>query len=472
MRELELLLTRRNILHGISASALASIGGCAALENPAQSPPSATEVERIAYEAYIWGYPLVVMERTRLRGLYKPSDGVAGETNKLKHFRALLNWRNRTVVMPNADTLYSSAWLDLSQGPMVLSVPALSGAMDRYYSYQLMDWYTNTVGYVGTRTVGKGASRTLIAGPQWNGALPTGMRLQRCPTNKAWLLGRTLVDNPKDLSGPRALQEATLLESLDASRNVDWKETKPENVESPQSPKSRGIAFFDELAAQLVGNLPPSGDRKVLERFGLIGIAPGAVVSVWLKERKLDAAALAGIEAADRDINIWASTQASSANGWYTEVVGAYGADYPLRARTARSGLAALTGEEAKYFHLVKDLDGNTLMGTNAYTLTIDPTMLPPVGGFWSLSVYSNKDFFPAVNAAIDRFSISDRTPGIRRNPDNSITIVVSSRPPTDTANWIPAPEGELKLGFRAYGTSGTHDEFRKALPMPKRVVS
>lgn len=455
------------------AAGLAGTGWLAACAAPlaqAQAPADAAEAEAIAGEAFIWGYPLVVMERTRLRSLFQAADGRVFRVNEQRHVPQLLNWRSRRVVMPNSDTLYSTAWLDLRLSALVLSVPALAGATDRYYSCQLMDWYTNTVGYVGSRSTGRAASTTLIVGPDWRGPPPAGMRLLRCPTSKAWLLTRVLVDDPRDLSGPRALQQAMRLEPLQAAGISPPAEPRPLKLESPQEPASTGLGFFDEVCAQLVGNPPPAAEAPLLRRFARLGITPGGSATAAMAQAGTAAAALRGLQAANADLEARAAKRRTATRGWTTEVVGAYGSNFALRALTARTGLAALTSEEAQYFHLASDADGQPYTSEPGFTLTLRPAALPRIDGFWSLSVYSGIDYFPA-ESAIDRFSISDRTPGIRRDADGGYTVTVSTRmPDAGPANWIPAPAGPIIVSLRIYVGRGSAAEYLRALPLPQRI--
>jgi len=97
----------------------------------------------------------------------------------------------------NRDTLMTLGWLDLSQGPLVLHVPAMN---DRYYSVQFTNPSKNTnFTYVGTRTTGTQAGDYLITGPGWKGQAPGGMTQISSPNNSVLVLGRVLVFNDSDL---------------------------------------------------------------------------------------------------------------------------------------------------------------------------------------------------------------------------------------------------------------------------------
>jgi len=432
--------------------------------NIASNIASNEEAKRIAADAFIWGVPLVIMSRTRLRTMFQTVDGRPAVINTLRHQRRLVDWRRRAVVMPNNDTLYSTAWLDLSAGPLVLSVPQLMGKTDRYFSFQLIDWYTNTVGYVGTRSTGKVASSTLIVGPGWQGVAPESMRLLRCPTNQAWLLGRVLADDPADFSGVHQLQNGCQLQPLNIASYVAPLVARPATILNTQTPADGGLYFFDEVERELKMNPAPTADAAIVARMKKIGIGNVSLPSTFLTSHSLDASAIEGLNEANLMLNATAAKNTGKA-GWIYEEVGSYGTNYLLRAQTARSGLGALTSEEAKYFMLFTAPSGEPITGRAGYQLTIDFKKLPPIDGFWSLAVYSARDFFP-VEAAIDRFSISNRTPGIVMDANGAFTIdIAAEKPPRGIANWLPAPLEECMLVFRVYVASASYVTFARVLP-------
>ncbi len=446
----------------------------------AQHAATAEEAAAIVREAVVWGYPLVVMDRTRRIHLNPPPGrGTPVAPNTFRHVDRLSDHTTRTVVMPNNDTLYSVAWLKLNDRPVMLSLPAAPDG--RYVSFQLLDAWTNTVGYA--RPNRDGMAIYVIAGPNWRPEVPSGLIggspargdlpasgiLLRSPTNMAWLLGRTLVDDPADLSKPRALQAQFRLASL---AGLPPTPEPPGRLESPQNPTSRGIGFLDELAALLPENPPPAADAPAIARLARIGLVPGGKPSAWLAERGWTDPAAAAIASAAAEIERAARGGIGGAGdegGWRVSSVGVYGQDYALRARVARAGLGALTADEALYFTLTRMPGGAPLAGTTPMTLRLDPRTLPPIGAFWSLSLYGTDFFF--VENPIGRFAIGDRTPGLVRDADGAITITISkTKPAAATANWLPAPDGAWMLTFRVYRPEGPAAAYQKALPLPEPV--
>lgn len=446
----------------------------------AQMAADAGEAGAIAREALVWGYPLVVMDRTRRIHL-NPPLGMAPPLapNTFRHLDRLADHTNRSVVMPNNDTLYSLAWLKLGEGPVVLHLPAVADG--RYVSFQLLDAWTNTAGYA--RPSRDEPTIFVIAGPSWRPELPAGVIggsqvrgdlpasgvLIRSPTNMAWLLGRTLVDDPANLSAPRALQAQYRLASL---AGLPLPPEPRGALESPQRPASRGLGYLDELAALLSDNPPPAADAPMMRRFARIGLTPGGKPAAWIAARGWSEPAAAAIAAAAAEVERQAAEGGiggtGAEGGWRTSSVGVYGTDYAQRARIARSGLGALTPDEALYFTLLRRPGGEAFTGDKPVTLRLDPKALPRIGAFWSLSLYSATDYFFVQNP-INRFALGDRTPGLVRDADGAVTIVIShAKPASGEANWLPAPPGPWMLTFRAYRPEGAAADFQKALPLPK----
>lgn len=129
-----------------------------------------TTVE-IARNAFIYGLPLVIMDITRRQAHDSASDMYA-PVNTFRHRSEFPNASFRSVVWPNADTYYSTAFLDLESEPVVLSLPDTKG---RYYMMPILDAYTNVFASPGSRTTGTGPKNFLVSGPKWQGTVPEGM---------------------------------------------------------------------------------------------------------------------------------------------------------------------------------------------------------------------------------------------------------------------------------------------------------
>lgn len=408
-------------------------------DDAARLAATATDAFRLGFEAYLWAYPLVLMARTR-NLLLDPSRKRPGRLNELRTIPRLLTDRDHEVVKPNNDTIYVIAWLDLSAGPATLTVPAVP----RYYSLQLLDHYTETWGYVGTRATGSKAGVYTIAGPDWAGTAPGNTTLLTSPTNTVWVLGRVLVEGPEDLAVAKQVADSFQL----TAPEIPAPGTGP--APSPHTVKDAGIGFFDELGVALEGNPPPAADADLVARLAAAGIGTGRVPSREIVDPAVRAALAASVTAAHECLV--AGDRGLSAGGadWQYDLnIGRYGGDHLLRAAVALNALGALTAEEATYANAGADGDGNRFDGRNRYVLRFAANELPPVDGFWSLTMYDSQDFL--TTNPIDRFAIGDRTEGLRYEADGSLEIEISHEQPASTANWLPAPDGPFQLTLRFY---------------------
>ena len=424
------------------------------------SNPYTTEQQAfdLGVEAYIYGYPLIMMDVTRavLTNVANPEESGA-PLNQFCHMRAFPDDTMTKVVSPNADTLYSTAWLDVAQEPMVLSLPDTG---ERYYLMQMLDAWTNVFAAPGTRTTGNGKGDFAIVGPGWAGALPIGVHEIKSPTNTVWIIGRTQTNGKSDYPAVQAIQQQYRLAPL--SRFGDAY-TPPKDLtvrgdldmEKPpveQVADIKAVTFFSRLNALMKDNPPASYDDEIIKRLAAVGVAPGRSFSL----ERLNPDAARGLEASVDA----AQTQIISAarrslgkvrNGWeFTDHLGSYGDDYLRRAVVALTGLGANLPQDALYLRVGQDTESQPLTGTNQYEITFLNGQLPPVGAFWSITMYNARHFF--VKNSINRYAIGDRDK-LKFHDDGSLTIYVQkdSPGPDRESNWLPAPEGDFKLLMRLY---------------------
>jgi hypothetical protein len=414
----------------------------AASAAPAQAP-SPTTSARIR-DAFLFAFPVYEMMRTRQSSLEAAARSGRGGVNRFAHRRTLSDHSHRGVTTPNNDTLYSSAWLDLSAGPVMIDVPA-TGA--RYFSLALMDVFTDNFAYFGSRATGGRAVRAMVAGPAWRGRAPAGVVLVRAPTNDVWALGRTLVDGPADLAAARAVQDG-----LTATPAAAATPPRAFSVDTPLEPSPE--TFLGAVNEALTRNPPPPAHRARLARLRAFGVGadaprwaalPQAVQATWQADfARLKASLANGLAANSIKRDGWTYPKPGLGN---------FGANDAYRAAVALEGLAALEPVEALYTFTREDARGEPLDGARRYRLRIPANV--PVDGFGSLSMYEvspdGRLYF--VENPIGRYSIGNRTQGLTRNADGSLDVVISrAEPPApERANWLPAPAGRFRMSFRAY---------------------
>jgi hypothetical protein len=431
---------------------LSAIGfATASLSQPAQAQGlSQQDAYALARDAYLYAYPLVSMDMTMRQATNVPNaDAIPmrAPPNQFAHARTYPRAGDRDVVRFNFDTLYSLAWLDLSRGPMVLSVPDTEG---RYYLLEMLDMWSDVFSVVGSRTTGTKARHFALVEPGWNGRLPQGVDKIVAPTPAFWLLGRTQTNGPADYANVHKVQDGYRLAPLNL-----WGRTytPPRTVATDPSvddhtpPQTQvngmdGVAMLSRLAVLFSKYPPHANDYPMLFRLRAFGIEPGKPFD----PTKLDPALAATINTAAKDAlaDLPAAMRRIGRleNGWnvVTENVGTYGTSYKQRAVIALGGLGANLPEDAIYPTAFVDAAGAPLHGANNYVLHFDKGKLPPAEAFWSITMY-DKDGFQVPNP-IDRFAIGDRDK-LTFNPDGSLDIYLqaASPGPDKESNWLPAPK-------------------------------
>jgi hypothetical protein len=410
----------------------------------------------LASEAYVFGYPLVTMEMTRR--VMTNVAAVAGTRGPMGHIIKLREYPTsafRDVTAPNADTLYTTAWMDLGREPMVLSLPDMKG---RYALFPLLDGWTTVFQVPGKRTTGTAAQAYAITGPGWSGTLPAGVSEYKSRTNIVWLLGRIYcTGTPEDYAAVHALQDQVGLVPLSAygrpytpppgrvDPSIDMRTAVREQVNAMGA-----VEYFTLLAELMKRNPPAPADAPNIARFARIGLVPGQDFDA----NKLRADFASRIPSVSFDrimLQFRINPAVKDINGWgFTTRTGIYATDYLMRALVTAIGLGANRPQDAVYPTSMKDADGNAYSGANRYVMRFAPGELPPVSGFWSITMY-DADYFFVANP-INRYSISPRQ-DLKRNPDGSVDILVQHASPgaDRESNWLPAPSGRFILMLRLY---------------------
>jgi hypothetical protein len=410
----------------------------------------------LATDAYIFGYPLVTMEMTRrvLTNVAEPVGTRApmGQIIKLRHYP---DASFRDVTAPNADTLYTTALFDVGQEPWVFSIPDMKG---RYFLMPMLDGWTNVFQVPGKRTTGTGAQTYAITGPGWNGSLPAGVKEYKSPTNIVWLLGRIYcTGTPDDYAAVHKLQDECKLVPLSSygkpytppagkvDSSIDMKMAVRDQVN-----RMDAVSYFTLLCELMKTNPPAAADAPQLAKFARIGIVPGQ--SFDASQLKADFAKRVPEVGFDRIMLQYKINKAiKDEHGWaFTTKTGIYGTDYLMRALITAIGLGANRPQDAVYPTSKADAEGRKYNGANKYVMNFPKGHLPPVEGFWSLTMYDSGYFF--VNNPLNRYSISARQ-NLKTNPDGSTDLYIQKDSPgkDKESNWLPAPSGDFILMMRLY---------------------
>jgi len=410
------------------------------------------DLRTLSKEAFIYFYPLVTMDVTRLQALNSPigTKPGAGPPNQFSHLRAFPSADFRAVVRPNFDTLYSSAWLDLTSGPVTLAAPDTE---DRYYMLPCLDMWTDVFANPGKRTTGTAAREWVIVGPDYTGELPSGVEVIVAPTPHVWIIGRTQTNGVADYPGVHAVQDGYTITPLGEQSQSVVDSTYDVTTEPLKVVNEMPVLDYFAYASRLLSVNPPHAtDFSQLARIAGLGIEAGEPFDA----SRFSAGELADIEAGRADalaeMLAAAPTLGVSVNGWtvITDNMGVYGNSYFKRAVVTLIGLGANPAEDAVYPLLTADADGDPIVGKIDYVIHFDADKLPPASAFWSVTMYDAEGF--QVANELDRFAIGDRDP-LTYNSDGSLDLYVqhSNPGPDKEANWLPAPEGSLGITMRLY---------------------
>jgi len=423
---------------------------------------SESEAGRIAMDAYIYGYSLITTEVTRVQMSNVPAaEGLHTPMGQFLNIKRYPPADYRGVSAPNADTLYSLAWVDLGNEPTVFSHPDMG---DRYYLFPIYSLWMPVLESPGARTTGGKAANFLLTGPGWSGEVPAGMKEIKSPTRYMLILGRTYANGTEaDYAAVNALQDQYRLVPLSSFG-------KPFTYKAPPVDPNPGFSMTDKpqavilgmsaedyftRLARLMGTVAPPApeDGPILARMSQIGIVPGqpfdaSKLSPATRDslRDLPRGALAVISAGR-------SSLGSQVNGWtVTKGLGHYGTDYMKRAMVAAFGWPANLEEDAVYPYTTVDSEGRGLTGANKYALTFAAGQTPPVNGFWSITMYEVDQGWWFVPNALNKFTVSARN-NLKTNPDGSTTLYFQRESPgaDKESNWLPAPAGDFIPMLRMY---------------------
>jgi len=416
----------------------------------------ARERERVAVEAYLYYYPLVLMETTRrVSTNWRAGERTGvGPMGTLVHARSFPPVTFRTIVRPNFDTLYSTAWLDLSREPYVISLPAMR---DRFFMLPVYDMWTDVVASPGTRTHGGDPLTVALCAPDWRGSLPDEVSRIDATTPVVWVLGRTETRGVDDFDVVHALQDQMRLAPLSSWPNAsDVTGGRDDRIDMRTAPMRQVDAMstheFFATAARLARQHPPHAtDWSIVARMARVGFVVGRDFDLADQPDVVVEAFDAAPGRARRTIAERARTIAPLVNGWSTmDDLGVYGNAYAKRALVAQRGLGANPTEESLYPNLQVDAGGDPLHGSHRYALRFAPQEFPPVDAFWSLTVY-DRHGFPVANE-IDRYALGDRDDMVFGH-DGSLEILLAHERPDDewVPNWLPVPSDGFVVTLRLY---------------------
>jgi hypothetical protein len=454
------MLTKRDLLR---SAALAAITVTTAKGIPANAQartewPDIREAKAIAEDGFIYGLPIVMNYAVMYEySVDKNSGQYKAPFNQIKNEPRVFTYKDTAVITPNSDTPYSFAWMDLRAEPVVLSVPAVDPK--RYYSIMLCDGNTFNYGYIGSRATGSEAGDYMVAGPDWQGATPPGIKKVFRSTTQFSIAGyRTQLFNPADMPNVEKIQAGYKVQPLSAylkqpatvgTAAVDFPKIDKELMKKN---------FFEYLDFSL--QFAPAGpeEKEIRAKLARIGVGPGKTFD--FKELPMAHKLEIGLamKEGEEKIEKYLASGQKEVNGW--EIGSLFGdraffsGDWLKRAAAAKGGIYGNDAEEATYPYTKALANGEALDGSkHNYTLTFPAGQTPPVNAFWSVTMYDGKTQLLIENP-INRYLInSPMLPDMKKNADGSLTLYIQHKSPgaDKESNWLPAPNGDIYLVMRLY---------------------
>jgi len=442
------------VTHCTAFLALAALGAAAC----AKEGPGPIDRKAIAEEGFIYGLP-IVMNYAVQYSFVVDSGGAQYKApyNVVSNEARVFTWQDTTIVTPNSDTPYSMVWLDLRAEPLVISVPAMDSG--RYYSVQFIDGNTFNYGYIGSRATGTGAGSYLVAGPDWQGATPAGIKqLFRSTTQFGLTIFRTQLLSPGDMPNVVKVQAGYKVQPMSAFLGQPAPPLGPTVVWPKINAEMVKTNFFSYLG--LAMQFAPAGPEEaaIRERLASIGVRPGEPFDFEAlpADQKLEIGL--GMKEGEKKVDEAVATIGTDINGW--KVGSAFGdrafynGNWLLRAAAAKAGIYGNDAVEAMYPMTKALASGEALDGSkHNYTLTFPAGQLPPVNAFWSVTMYDGKTQFLIKNP-MNRYLInSPMLAQMKTNADGSVTIYIQKDSPgkDKESNWLPAPNGPIYLVMRLY---------------------
>jgi hypothetical protein len=445
-------LTRRAF-----ASAIAGLPSLRFSGAYAQTGLTPAEARTIAREAYVYGFPLV--DSYRIQHAYfvdRQDHEFKAPWNQLVNTPRVYTPADTAIQTPNSDTPYSFVGMDLRAEPLVLTVPPIE--KERYFSIQLIDSYTFNFAYIGSRTTGNGGGSYLVAGPNWKGEKPSGVKeVIRSETEFVFALYRTQLFNPADIVNVEKVQAGYKAQTLSQFLGTPSPAAAPViDFIKPLTPaeEKTSLQFFNILSFVLQFCPTVPSEIELMARFGRIGIGAGKTLDAAANlSPEIRAALDQGVADAWADFaglrKLFDEGKVTSGDVFGTREY--LKNNYLYRMGAAVMGIYGNSKQEAMYPIYAIDSDGKKLEGANRYTLRFAPGQLPPVNAFWSLTMYDLPASLLVANS-INRYLInSPMLPQLQRDVDGGLSLIIQNESPgkDKEANWLPAPKGPFILYMR-----------------------
>lgn len=416
-------------------------------------------VKTIGQMAYVWGWPMVNSHNRRATITQAPEPGKLGGVvpvaprGRLSMLNDYVKPNQSFVACPNQDVIYGTAFCSLDEEPVVLQLPDFG---DRFWVVALYDARTDQFGALG-KAYGTKPGFYLLVGPNWDGVTPEGITdVMQSTTEFAFVGPRIFLnDTKKDREAVKPIVNqvnAYPLTEFDGKIKIkDWNETPSFPAPKVEGERSWVMpeAFFDQLPGVMDLVPPMQGEEALYASIRQVLVAAEKDPEVM---KILIETAIETEKEVIKPLMLWSHNGVPAGKGWNRSANNAnWGFDYLMRTACAKSNMFENRPNETQYYYTDNDTKGEQLLGHNLYTVTFNKGELPPVNGFWSLTVYNKHHLFEVND--LNRYSLGTKNKNLKYNDDGSLTFYVSEKSPGTgkESNWIPAPEKTFSLYLRAY---------------------
>jgi hypothetical protein len=456
---------------------VAALAAVLALTTVRAADITPTEARTIAKEAYIYGFPLV--DNYRIQYGYfvdRQNPEFKAPWNQIVNIPRVYTPADTAIQTPNSDTPYSFVGMDLRAEPIVLTVPPIE--KKRYYSIQLIDAYTFNFDYIGSRATGNEGGSYMIAGPNWKGETPKGVKkVFRAETEFVFAVYRTQLFKPDDIDNVKKVQAGYKAQTLSAFLGQPAPKAAPAiDFIKPLSPAEEKTSpeFFNILNFVLHSCPTNPSETELMARFAKIGVGAGKTFDA----SKLSPEMKTAIEQGMGDAwAAFAELEKEFAAGKVTsgDVFGTrqfLKNNYLYRMAAAVLGIYGNSKLEAMYPMYLVDAAKQKLDGANRYTVRFAPSQLPPVNAFWSLTMYEMPQSLLVANP-INRYLLnSPMLPQFKKDADGGLTLIIQNESPgkDKESNWLPAPKGPFVMAMRLYWPKEKATEGKWSAPLAQQV--
>ena len=450
-------LSMRRIVLAITGLAITLTIACNDSKKSDENGPTPVEARSIAKDAFLYGFPMVANYQT----MYKQAIDTTNKDyrapfNTLTSAKSVATPEDKFVVTPNSDTPYSYLWMDLRAEPIVVTMPKIEP--NRYYTGQMVDLYTYNFAYLGTRSYGNDGGVFLIAGPEWKGEKPAGVKdVLRSETEFAYILFRTQLFNMADLPKVNKIQGDYKAQPLSAflkqpapapAPAVSW----PKIGELPQ-----GADIFPYVDFLFQFCPPNPSESALLARFAKINVGPNQTFEMTKFSPEIQQAINDGIQDANKEFEAViheVKTNPKMTSAAFFGTRDAMKDNYLYRYTGAKMGLYGNSAADAIYFGIFADANHQPLDASKSnYEFRFAKGELPPAKAFWSLTMYDDKSQLLVENP-LKRYLLNSTTlKSYKYGADGSLTFYIAhdNPGPAKQSNSLPAPNGPFYTVLRLY---------------------